>query len=286
MRISDFGFRISDFKNWLVLFLLLAAYTITFTHVKSYREGLRKGEPLLYLPPEEILQIVSLDYKNLVSELLFFRTIIYFGDKLETKIMPNWHWIHKAMDASTYLDPYNIDSYYFAEAVLTWDAKMIKEANELLEKGLKYRNWDWYMPFFLGFNYLYFLKDNKKAAPYYKRAAELEPSVAPLAAKVFYKINETAFAITFLKKMHEDAQNENVRKSISIRLDALEKIFSLENAVNQYTDKFKKMPESLEELVKAGIIGDLPHDPYGGVFFLDKDGRIKTTSNLNFPSKK
>jgi tetratricopeptide (TPR) repeat protein len=276
----------SDFKILLILFLFLTAYSLTFAHVKTYREGLRKGEPLLYLPPEEVIQIISLDYKSLVSKLIFFRAIVYFGDKLETKIMPNWHWIHKAMYTSVYLDPYNIDSYYFAEAVLTWDAKMIKEANELLERGLKYRGWDWYIPFFIGFNYLYFLKDNQRAAPYYKRAAELEPSVAPLAAKVYYKINETPFAIAFLKKMHEDAQNENVRKSISIRLDALEKIFFLEKTVNQYKDAFHKMPESLDELIKAGVIEKLPQDPYGGNFFLDKNGQIKTTSNLNFPSKK
>lgn len=270
----------------MILFFFIIAYTFAFTHVKAHRDSLRKGEPLLYLPPEEVMQIISLDYKNLVSELLFFRAIVYFGDKLETRIMPNWHWIHKALDTSTYLDPYNIDSYYFAEAVLTWDAKMIKEANELLERGLKYRKWDWYLPFFIGFNYLYFLRDTQKAAPYYKGAAELEPSVAPLAAKIYYKINETAFAIAFLKKMYEDAQNENVRKAISIRLDAMEKILLLEKGVNQYKDKFQKLPENVEEVIKAGIIEKLPEDPYGGVFFIDKDGRIKTTSNLNFPAKK
>ena len=272
--------------NWLILFFFITVYTFAFTHVKSYREGLRKGEPLLYLPPEEILQIVSLDYKNLVSELLFFRAIVYFGDRLETRIMPNWHWIHKALDASTYLDPYNIDSYYFAEAVLAWDAKMPKEANTLLERGAKFRNWDWYIPFFMGFNSFYFLKDNKEAAKWFSEAAKINKEVAPIAAKFYYKINETAFAIAFLKQMYEDAQNENVKRSIAIRLDALEKIVSLEKAVNQYKDKFNKLPEKIEELIAEKIIDKLPHDPYGGVFYLDKDGYIKTTSNLNFPVKK
>ena len=274
------------FHNWLILFLLLGAYTFVFTHVKNYREGLRKGEPLLYLPPEEVLQIVSLDYKTLISELLFFRAIVYFGDKLETKIMPNWHWIHKALDASTYLDPYNIDSYYFAEAVLAWDAKMPKEANIVLERGAKFRNWDWYIPFFMGFNSFYFLKDNKEAARWFSEAAKINKEIAPIAAKFYYKVNETAFAIAFLKKMYEDAQNENVKKSIAIRLDTLEKIFLLEKAVSQYKDRFNKTPENLEELIKEGILGQIPADPYGGVFFIDKDNSIKTTSNLNFPVKK
>jgi len=158
---------------------------------------------LLYLPPKEIMQIVSLDYKNLVSELLFFRAIVYFGDKVETKVMPNWHWIYKAMETSTYLDPYNIDSYYFTEAVLAWDAKAPKEANIILERGAKFRNWDWYIPFFMGFNSFYFLKDNKEAAKWFSEAAKINKEVAPIAAKFYYKVNETALAIAFLKKMYE-----------------------------------------------------------------------------------
>ncbi|MBI3815733.1 MAG: hypothetical protein HY279_14855 [Nitrospinae bacterium] len=272
--------------NWLILFLFLTAYTFAFTHVKNYREGLRKGEPLLYLPPDEVMQIISLDYKNLVSELLFFRGIVYFGDKLETRIMPNWHGIYKAMDTSTYRDPYNIDSYYFAESILAWDAKMPKEANILLERGAKFRNWDWYIPFFMGFNSFYFLKDNKEAAKWFSEAAKINKEIAPIAAKFYYKINETAFAIAFLKNMYEDARNENVRKAISLRLDSLEKILLLEKAVNQYKDKFDKMPENLEELVKTGFIEKLQEDPYGGKFFLDKNGRVMTTSNLSFPVKK
>ena len=271
--------------NWLILFFFITTYTFTFTHVKNYRDSLRKDEPLLYLPPKEIMQIVSLDYKNLVSELLFFRAIVYFGDKVETKVMPNWHWIYKAMETSTYLDPYNIDSYYFTEAVLAWDAKAPKEANIILERGAKFRNWDWYIPFFMGFNSFYFLKDNKEAAKWFSEAAKINKEVAPIAAKFYYKVNETAFAIAFLRQMYEDAQNENVKRSIAIRLDALEKIFSLEKVVNQYKDRYNKMPENLEVLISEGIIDKLPQDPYGGNFFLDKEGYIKTTSNLNFPSK-
>jgi hypothetical protein len=272
--------------NWLILFLLVAAYTFAFAHVKSYRENLRKGEPLLYLPPEEVMQIISLDYKNLVSELLFFRAIVYFGDKLESKIMPNWHWIYKALDASTYLDPYNIDSYYFAEAVLVWDAKMIKEANMLLERGAKFRSWDWYIPFFIGFNNFYFLKNNKEAAKWFSEGAKINKELATVAAKLYYKVNETAVAIAFLKNMYNEAQNERVRESISIRLDAMEKILFLEKAISQYKERLNKMPDKLENLITAGIINQLPQDPYGGVFFLDKDGRVNATSNLHFPAKK
>ncbi len=61
-----------------------------------------------------------------------------------------------------------MDAYYFAQAVLVWDVGQVRLANELLEYGMRYRTWDYLLPFFAGFNYSYFLKDNEKAAQYYR----------------------------------------------------------------------------------------------------------------------
>src|ERR1035437_4961022 len=41
---------------------------------------------------------------------------------------------------------------------------------------MKYRTWDWQLPFFAGFNSAFFLKDYAAAARYYQRAGELSGS--------------------------------------------------------------------------------------------------------------
>ena len=50
-----------------------------------------------------------------------------------------------------------VDPYFYANAFLPWDAHMTEETNRLLEKGSRYRDWDWMLPFFIGFNDFFFL---------------------------------------------------------------------------------------------------------------------------------
>ncbi len=40
------------------------------------------------------------------------------------------------------------------------------------------------------------------------------------------------------------------------------------------------MPTKIEDLVQAGIIDRVSEDPYGGSFFIMKNGKVYTTGNL------
>ncbi len=44
--------------------------------------------------------------------------------------------------------------------------------------------------------------------------------------------------------------------------------------------KFGYCPKILQELKQKGIIAKIPKDPYEGEFYIEKDCRIWTTSNL------
>ena len=120
---------LKSYTSIIILLLLISGYTFSFQQVKLYREQFKRKESVHYLPQIEILNILSLDYKGLVSKLLFFKTLVYYGEHMDSRIMPDWKWMYQVLDASTILDPYNIDSYYFTQAVLTWDANLIKETN-------------------------------------------------------------------------------------------------------------------------------------------------------------
>lgn len=270
----------------IILLLLITGYTFSFQHVKTYREQSKRTETVHYLPQIEILNILSLDYKGLISKLLFFKTLVYYGEHMDSRIMPDWKWMYQILNASTILDPYNIDSYYFTQAVLTWDANLIKETNLILERGEKYRAWDFFMPFFLGFNYFYFLKDNKNAALYFEHAARINPALIDYAIRFHYKANEIPLAISILRKMHDDIKNEDIRKQIMQRINAYENALILEKAVRQYEEKFHELPEKLEYLLEKGLISQIPEDPYGGKFYFDKkENIVKTTSNFKMIPK-
>ena len=64
------------------------------------------------------------------------------------------------------------------------------------------------------------------------------------------------------------------------RAAAFEKILHLEKAVLAYRKRFQTEPKKLEDLVEAGLLVKIPEDPYGGSFYLDNEGRVRTTSRL------
>ena len=56
----------------------------------------------------------------------------------------------------------------------------------------------------------------------------------------------------------------------------------IELARDAYCQGNGRQQTSLEELLQAGYLKDVPEDPYGGSFYLDSEGGVKTTSKFDF----
>ncbi len=272
----------------VILILLIAGYVLIFPSVDQSRTPMKKIQTRGMILPPVVVKLLSLEFRTVVSDFLFARASQYFGGKIEyhePATASDLRWLYSNLIVITDLDPYFEDPYYFGNAVLTWDAGMYHEANTLLKKGTEARTWDWQLPFFLGFNKFYFLKDNKAGADYILEAAKRPgaPDFLPtLAARLYHQAQNTGIAIAFLKSFYQTEKSEQIKKLYAVRIDALEKILTIENAVAEYRKKIKRLPPNLSALVQAGIIKEVPQDPYGGTFYIDKDGSIKTTSKLAF----
>lgn len=270
---------------FLFLGLLLVIPSIWF--LATVRKTAVIQERLGYKPRFEVLYFSCLDYRLLLSELLFYNTTFYYGaivDKENQKT--DYRMLLQYVDTATRLNPYNIDAYYFGQATLAWDAGLVKEMNWILKRGVMKRSWDFYLPLFVGFNYSYFLNDYDGAAEYIAMAARLSPQnefLTTLASRYYYQANKTDQAIGYLKMVLAGTNRETLRKAIMTRITALETISLLEQATIKFEDKTGRMPQDLSELVAAQILKRIPPDPYGGTFFIDRnDGRIKTTSKMTY----
>jgi tetratricopeptide (TPR) repeat protein len=258
------------------------------THVPltTLRDSRPPEVRLGFFPPAPVVKALSADQYQFMSHLITLQCLFYFGTLVEQqREVTDWSRLQRALYTATRLDPYNMDAYYFSQAVLPWDAGKPQQAIELLEYGFAHRTWDWYLPFFLSFDYAFFMKDYSKAGEYLTRAAELNPRAAwfsTLAARYYYEGGRTALALAYLKELIPTARNEAIRKQLMIRAEALEHILRLEEAIADFRDRFHKNPENLRELVDVGILNHLPEDPYGGTFYLDKQGKVRTTSKLAF----
>jgi hypothetical protein len=275
----------------MLLIALIGGHLFTLNQLTSNRHGLiRQSEELAPLPPT-VIKLLSLDYQNLIADLIFSRTMSYYGGKVnrrEKVDSQTWQQIYERLDLASELDPYFVDPYFFGQAHLTWGAGLVKEANALLERGYQHRTEDWVIPFFIGFNHFYFLQNNAQAAVYLMEASKRPGSsslVGLLAARLGSKSGATEISIAFLSQLELQTEEEAARKLIRDRRTALEGIWVLEQAVERYRQQFGKQPEDLHILVKKGFLKRLPTDPYGGDYYLNGEGKVWTTSDLR-PVKK
>lgn len=281
-------FPISLLVTGLVLYMLIL---VPFT---SYMKNKPIEEKLGYVPSFKLLKPLSADQKELVGASLVMKVLMYFGGIIgkaqERKVItapPDLFGMYRMLHGAVQLDPYNMDAYYFAQGFLTWDAHQFAAANNMLEYGMKYRTWDWYLPFFAGFNSAYFMKDYPKAAEYYKRAADLsgQDLHRSLAGRYLQESGQTELAIAYLTAMEKGEKNQAMKKNYQFRLAAFKEVRRIERARDLYRQKRGVLPSSVEQLKQSGYLNPSPVDPYGGRFYFEPSGKVATTSKFAFATK-
>ncbi|BCR04668.1 hypothetical protein DESUT3_17370 [Desulfuromonas versatilis] len=269
-----------------VLLLLLPCYYYLGDKVWGQREEVRRSIEAGYVIPSKYSRVLALEYKGLLSDFLLLKTITFFGERVvfgQELSQEDWQYIIGSLDAITDLDPYFLDPYILAEGLLTWEAGHYADANRLLEKGLEYRVNDWQLPFFIGFNHFFFLKDFEKGAEYLMMASRLpnSPSFLPgLAARIGYYGDKAHTAVMFLKGVIAQTSDERLKSRLNLRMMALEKAALLEDLVQKYREERGSLPEKIEDLVSGGYIDQIPIDPYGGEWLIMKNGRVFSTSKF------
>jgi tetratricopeptide (TPR) repeat protein len=257
----------------LALFLLtLILCAFFFYRVDQLRDTQALPPQLMLLPSKEMTRVVSFGHEILTAQLIFYNSMFFVGSLDDPPTQNMVRELYHTLDTATYLDPYNIDAYYFAQGVLSWNPAQIEPLNTLLRRGMAHRTWDWHLPFFYGFNQFYFLKRPGEAATYLKKAYELNPANAflpTLIARLYYQADATEVAIEFLEEMVRNTTNENLRKWLALRLKAFRMVEFLEDGIAQYQEIYGSQPPSLEALVEGGILQAIPPDP-----------RVQTTSEF------
>lgn len=251
------------------LVLAVALHVLSLGKAADAAKVLPKDEDQAFVLPSPLLKIAALEFRGLVSDIFFLDSMVFIGETQQRKEKPRvkdweWRWWIKTLDAATDLDPYFFDPYYYANAFLPWDAGRAEEANRLLIKGSKYRDWDWMLPFFIGFNNFLFLQNDKDAAEFLMEASRRpggDPMFASIAARLAFKVNRTETAIYFLEETAKNTHDSNVKHRFDIRIRALRSIVFLDNAVTMYKKEFGRKPANIGDLVSKNIIHQLPVDP-------------------------
>lgn len=274
-------------KGKLIIGLLLLLYSVFLPPFTQFMKQRPVEVKLGYVPHPRVLKLMSADQNLLTAASMITKVLFYYGTLVQKYneniiIYPEQENMFKTLLTAVQLDPYNMDAYYFAQASFTWGVGRVKEVNKLLERGALFRKWDPSLPFYIGFNNAYFLKKYTLAAEYMKKAAEISgnPMYTNLAARYFYESAQTAFGLAFLEAMIKSAHDDTVRQSYKIRYDSLLAVHQIETAIVHYRKKHGSDPKRIEDMIEDGFLEKSPADPYGGTFYLDEQGKVRTTSKL------
>jgi tetratricopeptide (TPR) repeat protein len=276
-------------KRLAVVLLALIFCAYFFYEVDRRRQAAAPPPRLMLLPSKEMTKVVSFGNEILTAQLIFYNSMFFVGSLEKPPPLTTLRELYHTLDTVTYLDPYNLDGYYFANGLLSWNPSLLEPLNKLLLRGMAHRPWDWQLPFFYGFNQFYFLKKPKEAAVYFERAYQLNPKntfLPTFIARLYYQANATETAIAYLKEMLRTTENEKLRGFLLVRLEALQAVSKLEDAVKLYVHKYGTNPQRFEDLVDRGLLKEIPSDPYGGEFYLDEKGRVRSTSKFAYAHKR
>ena len=267
-------------RRSLVVFsiiLVLPVYAFFHQGVWANRALVRSEAPAGFLIPSGFSRVLALGYKGVLSDYLFLKATTFYGDRsLHQQVLSeeDWHYFITSLDVVTDLDPYFFDPYILGEGVLTWGPKKYDAANRLLEKGRKYRRNDWRIPYFIGFNYFYFLKDYAKGADYMMEASRLpgSPDYLPnLAARLAYYGDKTKTALVFLRQMLAETKDQRIMASLQKRLDALEKAVYLEDLIGKFHSRTGKISCPFNRTCQIWISGQTSYRSLWGAVDIQQE---------------
>ena len=260
----------------ILLVILIGGYVCSALKVNHFRSSVQSSQRAsAFMVSPELLEVAAGEFKGILADYLLLKASTFLGGRYSTT-REDWEAVYTLFSQSLALDPYFFQTCYYVQATLPWEAKMPQRAIELLEISKQHRPWDWQPGFYIGFDYYYFLKDNLNGSKYLMEASEkpgASPLLALLGARLSQKGGQAKAGIVFLKTMYENEENENTKKQIVQRIDALRGVLIIEKAIEKFTIKYNHPPKKLDELITAEILPALPENPYKKPFEYE-DGMI------------
>jgi tetratricopeptide (TPR) repeat protein len=274
----------SPYAGFLIggLGLSLAVATVgMLTLVERQRPAISRAVDLSYLPKGEYLRVAVLGYRQLVADLIWLKVVQHIGTIKETP--EGYKWTYHAVDVLTDLDPKFVYAYQAAGTVFGVWGERVPESIAILTKGMRFNPDAWELPFYVGYDYYYELRDLKGAAKYFRMASELpgSPAYLPrLAARMTVEVGDPDAALEFLRKLYQQLSDERAKEGLVQRMRevaAERDIRFLEEGVRRYQARYQKLPTQIKDLVTRGIISQIPTEPLGGAYELRSDGTVNST---------
>jgi tetratricopeptide (TPR) repeat protein len=237
-----------------------------------------------WLPSGKVLRTVSCGQRLLLADLYWLDAVQYVGETVMAKV-PRWEALHPLADIVTDLDPRFGYAYQITGSNLAGLAHRYREADRILEKGMRNVPDRWSLPFVYATNKFLFEHDYAAAAEYARRAAEIgkRPHLALLAANLSALANtdeEYRAAVAFIDQMLGETDTPELKAELEerrTRIRTFQALATLERAIAAHQGRAGRPPRRLADLVPSEL-REIPADPSGGRFLYDpQSGAVRSS---------
>jgi tetratricopeptide (TPR) repeat protein len=270
--------------------LLLAAALVCWqgAHLVGQRAAAaanvtKNADELLYLPAGRVLKLASFGFERMLADLLWFRAIQYYGEHRLTD--RNYDQAERLFSVIYDLDPHFEGATRFGALILAQDAHDADGALALLRRAEKDNPQDWVYPFDQGFILQMVCHDYAVAGAAYQRASRL-PGAPDLAARLagfsYTRLGDRETAREVWRSILEETDNEMMQRIAErslLNLDVEEEEEILTEVVSTFREQQGRLPRNWPEVVAAGLLPELPEEPFGGLFLIDgSSGSVHSTT--------
>lgn len=263
----------------LAIFLSITAFS--FKEIEKDSSYSTQESELLYFPEIKYLKLISFGYENVLSNVLWFQTVNYFGKHYRSD--QDYTWLNHMCNAVSELDKKHKEIYEFCALLIAWEQNEVKEAQKILKKGIVATNY-WRFHYLHGMNNLMFLNNPEGAKQDFITASNITDSpsfVKRLASKQVASLDSPEASISFLADMVKNSKDKTQKEALTKHLYQTinsYNIYKLEEYLEKYNDKFLKPTTNIKDLKKVGAPDNIYNDPFKGKYFIDKDGKIASTN--------
>jgi hypothetical protein len=264
----------------LHLVAVLALTGATIAAAGRLRRATDRPYDVEVVPRASVARWLSLGHPLLASHFYWLKTVQYVGE--ERADFRGWEKLYPLVELVTDLDPGHGYAYQVAGVVLA-SAKRLQESNAILEKGTRNVPDRYILPYLRAFNAFYHEGDWELAGRWLEVAAKAPGAPEHVKSYVlasYVKAGRAEAAVGFLENVLAETKDPESRKPLEEELRQARfevEAARLDEAVAQYKARFGAPPPSLGALRSAGLVARIDRDPWGGLYVLGPDGRVKSS---------
>ncbi len=241
------------------------------------REGTGAGSLLVELSRRPAF---TLGFRNFLADLVWLQAVqVSGGAKLSRD---DYDRLFMLLNTVANYDPRFDIPYLMGGLILGESPAHGREALKILERGRDQFPGRWLFHYYIGYTQYFALGNPVDGGRSMMEAARLPGCpryVAGLATRMLSEGRDPEAALAFLATMEQEETDGSRREYLRRRMRGVmveRDIQVLEHAVGEYRGATGRLPGSLVELVRAGLIPGIPEEPNGGAYHLLADGTVRS----------